>query len=322
MIPLLIPALSITLVGLVQGAAVSQSYPNPDGKFPDVSRDFFGQGLANLVTGFFQGIPAGGSMSGTALNINSGAKTRWTNIFAGVFVAVMILAFEQVIGVIPMPALAGLVLLAGFQSLNIPAAITVWQTGRVSAVAMALTFGLTLTIPLQYAVLVGVAFSVLLYVIRQSNQVQVVQILPVPDGLPLEAPPPAELPKNEVTVLMIYGSVFFAASKTIEEAFPSADRTEHAVVILGLRGHAEVGSTFISSLWRYMDSLRAHNSKLMLVGINENVHQKLLNTGFVRALGEENVFLATPQLGQALNQALTEAREWIAQSPDIRLDLS
>ena len=90
-IPLLIPALSITLVGLVQGAAVSQSFPNPDGKFPDTSRDFFGQGMANLVTGFFQGIPAGGSMSGTSLNISSGAKTRWTNIFAGVFVAVMIL---------------------------------------------------------------------------------------------------------------------------------------------------------------------------------------------------------------------------------------
>jgi SulP family sulfate permease len=261
-------------------------------------------------------------MSGTSLNINSGAKTRWTNIFAGVFVAVIILIFEQMIGLIPMPALAGLVLLAGFQSLKIPAAITVWQTGKVPAVAMALTFGLTLTIPLQYAVLVGVAFAVMLYVIRQSNQVQVVQIVPVPDGLPLEAPPPPELPKNQVTILMIFGSVFFAASQTIEESFPSADHTDHAVVILGLRGHAEVGSTFINSLWRYADSLKAHNSKLMLVGINQEVRQRLLNTGFIQAIGEENVFSATPQLGEALNKALAEASKWIDRAPELRINLT
>jgi len=321
-IPLLVPALSITLVGLVQGAAVSQSFPNPDGKFPDTSRDFFGQGLANLVTGFFQGIPAGGSMSGTSLNINSGAKSRWTNIFAGVFVAVIILAFAQAVGFIPMPALAGLVLLAGFQSLQIPAAITVYQTGKVPAIGMALTFGLTLTIPLQYAVLVGVAFAVLLNAIRQSNQVKIIQVVPVPDGLPLEAPPPAELPSNQITILMIFGSVFFAASQTIEEAFPSTDNTDHAVVILGLRGHAEIGSTFINSLWRYADSLKARNSRLMLVGIDQDVHRKLLNTGFVQALGEENLFLATPQLGGPLNEALVEARKWIAQTPEIRIHLA
>ena len=108
-----------------------------------------------------------------------------------------------------MPALAGLVLLAGFQSLQIPAAITVCQTGRVPAIGMALTFVLTLTIPLQYAVLVGVAFAVLLYVIRQSNQVRMIRVIPVADGLPLEAPPPAELPSNQVTILMILWQRFF-----------------------------------------------------------------------------------------------------------------
>lgn len=320
--PLLVPAISITLVGLVQGAAVSQRYPNPDGKFPDVSRDFLGQGFANLVTGFFQGIPAGGSMSGTSLNISSGAKSRWTNIFAAVFVAVIILLFSRAVGYIPLPALAGLVLLAGFQSLRIPDAISVWYTGNVPATAMLLTFGLTLTIPLQYAVLVGVAFAVMLYVIKQSNQVRVIQIIPVEEGFPLETQPAAELGKNEIIVLMIYGSVFFAASQTIEATLPSAEHADHSVVILGLRGHSEVGSTFVTSLWRYAESLKAHNSKLMLVGIDQEVYKILVNTGYIRVFGEESVFIATEQIGQPLNQALAEARKWTGETPVFRLDFS
>ena len=64
-------------------------------------------------------------MSGTSLNISSGAKTRWANIFAGVFVILIVLLFSPLVEKIPMSALAGLVLLAGIQSLQIPAAVTV-----------------------------------------------------------------------------------------------------------------------------------------------------------------------------------------------------
>lgn len=308
---LLIPALSVSIVGLVQGAAVSQKYPNPDGKFPDASRDFSGQGIANILTGFFQGIPAGGSMSGTSLNISSGAKTRWANVFAGLFVILIVLIFSPLVEKIPMSALAGLVLLAGFQSLQIPAAVTVYQTGRVAGLMMALTFTLTLIIPLQYAVLVGVAFSIILSVVSASNQVRVVQMIPHEGGFPIEMPAPVELPRDQTTLLMIYGSVFFAAAQTIKASLPIVDATDHAVVILGLRGHSEVGSTFITTLWRYLDELIAHNSKLMIVGIDQDMYERFRRTAFLEALGEENVFLATPQLGEAMNLALVEAKRWL-----------
>ncbi len=308
---LLIPALSVSIVGLVQGAAVSKKYPNPDGKFPDASGDFSGQGIANILTGFFQGIPAGGSMSGTALNLSSGAKTRWANIFAGLFVILIVLLFASLVEKIPMSALAGLVLLAGFQSLQIPAAVTVWQTGRVAGIMMVLTFTLTLIIPLQYAVLVGVAFSILASVVSASNQVRVVQLIPHEDGLPIEAPAPAELSSNQPTLLLIYGSIFFAAAQTIKESLPKVDNTDHAVVMLGLRGHSEIGSTFITTLWSYLDELKAHNSLLMIVGIDQDAHERFRRTGFLEALGEENVFLATPQYGEAMNLALDQAKKWL-----------
>jgi sulfate permease, SulP family len=316
LIKMIIPAVSLAIIGLIQGAGVSQSFPNPDGKFPDVSRDFVGQGAANIAAGLFQGIPAGGSMSGTSLNFTSGARTRWTNIFAGVFVALIIVFFSRFVGLIPMPALAALVLLAGVQSLHISDAITVYQTGPISIAAMALTFTGTLFIPLQYAVLTGVAFSILLYVFQASNQVKVIQILPVADGLPEEHPAPAQLASNQVTILLVYGSIFFAAAQTIEKALPGVDDTHHAVVILGLRGHTEIASTFINTLSRYAASLQEKESILMLAGIDKEVFELLRRTGVLAQIGEENVFLAQKQLGGSVNQALKAARSWLGHEPN------
>ena len=78
---MLLPALSLAIIGLIQGAGVSQGTPNPDGKFPNVSRDFFGQGAANLATSFVSGLPAGGSISGTALIQGAGARSRLDEYF-------------------------------------------------------------------------------------------------------------------------------------------------------------------------------------------------------------------------------------------------
>ena len=70
------PALSLAFVGLVQGASISASFPNPDGTYPDASRDFIGQGVANVASGVFQGMPVGGSVSASALNKEAGARSR------------------------------------------------------------------------------------------------------------------------------------------------------------------------------------------------------------------------------------------------------
>ena len=190
-----------------------------------------------------------------------------------------------------------------------------WNTGKLTAVVMIMTFVATLLIPLQYAVLVGVAFSILLYVGRQSNKVQITQIVPVPGGLPEERPIPKDLPSNEFTMLQVYGSLFFAAAKNLEEMLPAVDQTTHAVVAIGLRGKSEIGSTFITVLQRYAQALQAHDSKLMLVGVDPAVRDQLAKTGVLKIIGEENVFLATPQLGGAMNTAAEAAYAWLGQVP-------
>jgi len=312
---LLLPAFSVAIIGLVQGAGVSQGTPNPDGKYPDVSRDFLGQGAANIATSLVSGVPAGGSVSGTALIMGAGARSRWGNVFVGLFVAVIVLLAAPLVERVPMPALAALLIVAGFQGLRVEQAVMAWKTGRISKVVMLVTFIATLVLPLQFAVLFGMALSILLNTFRQSNKVVVTQWVLQPEGFPLEQPAPKRLPSRQLTLLHVYGSLFFAAAKNMEEMLPQVGDATHAVVAINLRGKSEIGSTFVTVLQRYSQVLRARDCRLMLVGVDPGVRDQLAKTGVLKLIGEENVFLATPQVGAALNQAVAVATAWLREDP-------
>jgi SulP family sulfate permease len=308
---LLLPAFSVAVIGLVQGAGVSQGTPNPDGRYPNVSRDFFGQGAANIATSLASGIPAGGSVSGTALILSAGGRSRWANVFVGLFVAAIVLTAAPLVELVPMPALAALLIVAGVQGLRIPQALIAWKTSQVSRIVMAVTFFATLLVPLQFAVLFGMALSVVLHVFRQSNKVVVTEWVLQPGGFPLERPAPRRLPSGQLTLLQVYGSLFFAAARNMEEMLPEVGTSSRAVVAISLRGKSEIGSTFVTVLQRYCMALQAQGSRLMLVGVDPLVRDQLGKTGILQLIGEENVFVATPQLGEALNHAVAAARDWL-----------
>ena len=308
---LIIPALSIAIIGLVQGAGISQSLPNPDGNFPDPSGDFLGQGAANLATSLFQGMPAGASLSGTSLVRSAGGKTRWANIFVGILIAIIILLFAEVIKLIAMPALAGLLMVVGFQTIKPVNIQTVWQTGLMPRTVMLITFVATLIMPLQYAVLLGVAISILLFIGQQANRVTLVEVVPVAGGFPIEEPAPRQLASHKITILFTYGSLFYAAAKTLEENLPAAEAARQAVVIFIMRGHEEFGSTMIGVLERYAKTIQANQGKVMLAGVSQNVVTQLDNIGMLDIIGRENVFLAEKQWGAAGNKAYEAAQAWL-----------
>ncbi|MCX6069247.1 MAG: SulP family inorganic anion transporter [Chloroflexi bacterium] len=315
LLTMLLPALSVAVIGLVQGAGVSQAYVNPDGKFPNVSRDFLGQGAANIAASLVGGLPAGGSISGTVLIIGAGARSRLTNIFGGVFVAIIVLLAAPLAERVPMPALAALLIVAGFQGLRLQSALTTWKTSKVSTAAMVLTFLATLFIPLHFAVLLGVAFSLLLHVFRESNRTEITQLVLVPGGLPEERPAPTKVPSNQLTMLYVHGSLFFAAAKNVEDLLPAVGDSRRAAVALLLRGKSEMGSTIITVLKRYAEALQANDGRLMLVGVDLATRDQLARSGALKVIGEENVFLATRELGAAMNQAAAVAHAWLGQPP-------
>jgi SulP family sulfate permease len=180
---------------------------------------------------------------------------------------------------------------------------------------MIVTFAATLLVSLQYAILFGMTLSIVLYVFHQSNKVVVTQWVLQPGGFPLEQPAPRRLPGRQFTLLNVYGSLFFAAAKNLEEMLPEVGEADHAVVAIILRGRSEIGSTFVTVLQRYARVLQDRDSKLMLVGVDPAVRDQLARTGVLKLIGEENVFLATPQIGEALNQAVAAATTWLGQTP-------
>jgi SulP family sulfate permease len=152
-------ALAIAVLGLVQTAALAHSIKEPGGRTPDPSREFMGQGLGNLAGALFQSMPAGGSLSRTAVNINAGARTRWANVWAGGFVALIMLLFGSLVERIPLAALAGHLIVAAGSLISLPRMRFVWRASWAGRWAMAATFASTLILPLQYSVYVGVFLS-------------------------------------------------------------------------------------------------------------------------------------------------------------------
>jgi SulP family sulfate permease len=315
---LLVPALSLTFVGLVQGAGISAGFPNPDGSYPDTSRDFIGQGAANVIAGIFRGMPVGGSMSASSLNKTAGARSRLALMIASVVMAVVILAFAGLVGYIAMPALAGLLMLVGFRTIKPGDLQSVWNTGAVQKAVLVTTFALTVVIPLQYAVLVGVGLSVILHVVRQSNQVTIKRWRLDPEGNLIETDPPATLPPGEVVALQPYGSLFFAAAPVFEAQLPApADTSRNSVVILRLRGRTDLGTTFMDVLHRYAEALTAADSKLVIVSASEHIQEQLRVTGITELITPENIYTGDERVGATLKGAYADAVTWIEQNQPV-----
>jgi len=293
---LLLPAISLTFVGLVQGAAISQSLTNPDGTFPDVSGDFRGQGIANVASGLLRGMPVGGSMSATALLTAAGARSRLANVTAGIVIALAIVLLSDLVALVAMPALAGLLILVGYRTFRVEQVRMVWQTGATQATVLATTFVLTLLIPLQYAVLVGVGVSVILYVVGQSNRVRVVRLtLPGSDGYPFESEPPSTIAEGETVVLAVYGSLFYASAPVFEQQLPDiAPLAGGAAVVLVLRGHDDLGSTFLQALGRYQEKLEAASGHLLLAGVETRPLAQLRDTGMLDRIGADYLLTELP----------------------------
>ncbi len=309
---LLVPAMSLALVGLVQGAGISANFPNEDGSFPDASRDFLGQGVANVASGALQGMPVGGSVSASSLNKAAGARTRVSLIVAGLVMAVIVVGFGDLIGAIAMPALAGLLIVVGARTIKPADLASVWRTGVAQRVVLVATFALTIVVPLQYAVMVGVALSILLYVIGQSNSIQIRQRVFTDDGV-IETDAPDELGPDQVVVLQPYGSLFFAAAPIFEDALPRVTpQSRNSVVVLRLRERTDLGTTFTDVLRRYARALAAVASKLVIVSVNERLAEQLRVTGLTDLIGPENLYRGIERVGAALDEAHRDAVAWVA----------
>jgi SulP family sulfate permease len=304
-------AFAIAVIVAVQGAGVSQSIDNPDGSDIDPSRDLAAQGAANVASGLLSGIPAGGSVGQTALNVSLGARSRLSGIFGGAWMLVIVLAAPRLVERVPMTVLAGLMIVAGLQALDVREARSIWNTGGAARLSIVVTFVATLFLSIPSAVAAGVLLTMVLYVSSSASDVRVHALVPIGNGRFDETAPPARLPSNEATILDVYGSLFFAGARTLGEQLPDPADARRPAVILRLRGRTRIGATLIDVLADYADELAEGDGRLYLAGVGPAVAAQLQHAGKLDLGRRVHVIPADRTLGGSTERALALANEWL-----------
>ncbi|MCX5559767.1 SulP family inorganic anion transporter [Streptomyces sp. NBC_00038] len=308
-------ACAVALVALAQAASIAPSVPNPDGSRSSVNGDFAAQGLANLAGGFFQALPAGGSLSRTGVSVSAGARTRWAGVLSGVLLAVVVLVCAPLAERIPMPVIGGLILVVGGELIwgKRHDVRLVLRTSRLSSAAMVATFLATTQLPLQQAIVLGAVLSLLLYCVQAARRARLVALVPDAEGRWNVALAPERLTPGEVTVLYYDGVSLFAELPRIEASLPrvGSDGADGSVLILVMRGLPDVpSSTMVKLLSRRIQELQRYGARLVLVGVEPELARVLDATGITDQLGPGGVIAAEAELFAPLERALVQSREW------------
>ena len=197
----------------------------------------------------------GGSLGQTALNLSAGAKSHWGGIFSGLWMLVILLALARVVGLVAMPTLAAVLIYAGVGSFKWADIMSVLRTGWTSRIALIATLAATLFLPVAAAVGVGVALSLILQLNQEVMDLRVVRLIPDEQGGFTETELPKTLSDDEVVIIDVYGSLFYAGARTLQLRLPDPGTAQRATVILRLRGRSTLGSTFLSMISPYAQRL-------------------------------------------------------------------
>lgn len=311
---LVVGAVAVALVALAQAAGIGAAVPNPDRSRPDLSVDFAAQGLANVAGGAFQALPTGGSLSRTGVATSAGARTRWAGIFAGIWLALIVLTVGPYAELIPMPVIGGLLVVIGGELVagRLQDIRLVLRTSMLPATAMVVTFLATTQIPLQDAIFLGAGLSLLLFCVASARHGTLTAIRPTGDGAWEVTELPTSAPSHAVTVLHYDGVSLFAEIPRLQQAWPDTEHTTDAAIILSLRTIPDVpSSTMLKFLADRHRDLTTSGNRFILAGVPAQLTNLLQRTGIVDHLGARNLYPATPVLFGALSDALADAERWI-----------
>ncbi|MFN3004481.1 SulP family inorganic anion transporter [Mycolicibacterium wolinskyi] len=311
---LLMGGVAVALVALAQAAGISAAVPNPDGSRTNMNGDFLAQGAANAVGGFFGALPTGGSLSRTGVATSAGAQTRWAGIFAGIWLALLVLIAGSAAEIIPMPVIGGLILVIGAELVvgRWKDIKLVLRVAPLSALAMLITFAATTQLPLHTAILIGVITSLVLYCAKAAKSAQLMALEPDNGGW-RSVPVPDQCASNDVTILHYAGVGLFAEVARIDEDWPRAEGSTNAVVVLSMRALPDVPSSVaIKALRRWGGELKANNGRLIVSGVDAATAEVLRRGDLDDLLGPDGIVPATDRVFGALDTAVAQGRAWIA----------
>ncbi|MDX9781680.1 MAG: sulfate permease [Bacteroidales bacterium] len=296
------PAFTIALLCAIESLLAAMVADGVTGKRHDSNTELIGQGIANIVTPFFGGIPATGAIARTMANINNGGKTPVAGIIHAIVLLLIFLFLMPYAVYIPLSVLAAILVIVAYN-------MSEWRTfkyllkgHRADVAVLLLTFFLTVLIDLTVAIEVGVLLAIILFVKRVSESSSVTQIenfLPATErGEYSSDVEILDIPKG-VEVYEIDGPFFFGLANKIDEI----DSSSHHIVkarVIRMRKVPFVDSTGLNNLRNLWKRSKKERIQMILSGVSESVLETLIKSGFADEVGRDNIF---PHIQLALERA-------------------
>jgi SulP family sulfate permease len=295
---LIVPAMSIAALGAIESLLCGAVAGNMTGIRLNNNLELMAQGVGNVLIPFFGGVPATAAIARTSVNIKSGGVTRLVPILHGVALLAAALLLADVIGRVPLAALAGVLVVTAWR-------MNEWHTIRFyfshrlkhAIFAFAITLMATVVLDLTQAILIGFGISTLIFM-AQMSELQITR-------KPVEVERLTELgehfvhPGRNVAVYYLSGPLFFAAARRLLEYVEGNDGPD-ATLILSVRGVPLVDATGVEVVRELLHRQRHGGGDVVLTSMDSRVQLLLQRAGLLAELGEDHVFWSADKAIAAL----------------------
>jgi SulP family sulfate permease len=285
---LMIPALTITMLGAIESLLSAIVADGMIESRHDSNQELMGQGLANILCPFFGGISATGAIARTATNIRSGAKTPVAGIIHSVTLLVIVLVAAPLAKSIPLTTLSAVLLVVAYRMGEWENFPELWRGPKSDFIVLVVTFGLTVVFDLTIAVGVGLTMAGALFV-RRMEEITQIRLVTADSELDVGGGSiRGKVIPEGVLVYRIEGPFFFGAAEKLETALERYS-TVPRVVIFRMRTVPAVDATGLHALEVMLDKFHRKGTQLILSGVQPQPMKVLFNAGFIDKIGLDNV---------------------------------
>ena len=281
-----------TLLALTEAVSIARSIAVRSGQHFDANQEFIGQGLSNIVGSFFSAYVATGSFNRSIVNYLSGARTPLAAVFAGMLLVGIVILAAPYAAFLPNAAMAGILFLVAWGLIDTKHIRQVWKMSRSEFMVLAVTFASTLTLSLEFAILLGVMVSLFVYLSRTSHP-EIRTRMQDPSNAKRQFCTNPELPEcPQLKILRIDGSLFFGAVDHVEEKLrkflDQQPSQKHLLLICtGINFLDVAGADLLSRIFK---KYRSMGGDLYFYRIKDSVRSTMQRNGFSTELFEQNVF--------------------------------
>jgi len=307
---LLSAALIIALVAFMESISMAKAMASKNKQRIDPNQELIGQGLANIGGSLFQAYPACGSFTGSAINLQAGAKTGFAMVFNGIFVATTLLFLTPLLYHLPKAVLAVIILLAVTGLVTPQALKHTWKASRPDGIVALVTFAVTLLAAphLDKGIMIGTALSIGLYLYRTMAP-RVAILGRHDDGTLRDIKVNPNLTTSAlVTAIRFDGSLYFANISHFEDAVLASLAEHKEAKYLLVVGDAMnyIDSSGEEMVHHLVAQLRESGVELVFSGLKKQILDVMRATGLYNLIGEQNIFATEGQALTAIFQRLGE----------------